>query len=215
MPVILDLGYYHCPSLCGVARADLFDALGASGLARRPRLRWWRCRSIRRKRRGAADAKARRSRRMPSTDRGRLALPDRCAQRPLPRSRPLSGSARATTRGCASSCIRPGWSCSPPRHRQRISARRRILRRGPAGSGRARRDGEIARAASPVLLLCFHFDAITGRYTLAIEKVLRLMGLLTVVTLGGLMILLHRRRPGGLSMGLLPNHPRSPRKWTG
>jgi protein SCO1/2 len=47
-----------------------------------------------------------------------------------------------------------------------------------------------------VLLLCFHFDATTGRYTLAIEKVLRLMGLLTVATLGGLMILLHRRWPG-------------------
>ena len=31
-PVILDLGYYHCPSLCGVVRADLFNALASSGL---------------------------------------------------------------------------------------------------------------------------------------------------------------------------------------
>jgi protein SCO1/2 len=56
--------------------------------------------------------------------------------------------------------------------------------------------GDIARSVEPVLLLCFHFDPNTGRYTLAIEKVLRLMGLLTVSTLGGLMILMHRRWPG-------------------
>src|SRR5579859_6887603 len=31
-PVILDLGYYHCPSLCGVVRADLLNALRPSGL---------------------------------------------------------------------------------------------------------------------------------------------------------------------------------------
>ena len=32
VPIVLDLGYYHCPSLCGVARADLIQALAASGL---------------------------------------------------------------------------------------------------------------------------------------------------------------------------------------
>ena len=26
-PLILVLGYFHCPNLCGVVRADLFDAL--------------------------------------------------------------------------------------------------------------------------------------------------------------------------------------------
>ncbi len=31
-PVILDLGYFHCPSLCGIVRADLFQALEQSGL---------------------------------------------------------------------------------------------------------------------------------------------------------------------------------------
>ena len=55
--------------------------------------------------------------------------------------------------------------------------------------------GSIAQAALPILLLCFHFDSTTGRYTLAIEKVLRLMAAFTVLTLGGLLFALHRKRP--------------------
>src|SRR5579864_8936705 len=31
-PLILVLGYFHCPNLCSVVRADLFDALHASGM---------------------------------------------------------------------------------------------------------------------------------------------------------------------------------------
>ena len=50
----------------------------------------------------------------------------------------------------------------------------------------ARRDARRAAAASrprhsPVLLLCFHFDPTTGRYTLAIMKLLRLAAAITVV----------------------------------
>ena len=53
--------------------------------------------------------------------------------------------------------------------------------------------GGIERAATPVLLLCFHFDPTTGRYTLAITKVLQLAGLLTVLTIGALIGLAFRR----------------------
>jgi len=31
-PLVLALGYFHCPNLCSVVRADLFDALCASGM---------------------------------------------------------------------------------------------------------------------------------------------------------------------------------------
>ena len=31
-PFVLVLGYFHCPNLCGIVRADLFDALRNSGL---------------------------------------------------------------------------------------------------------------------------------------------------------------------------------------
>jgi protein SCO1/2 len=53
--------------------------------------------------------------------------------------------------------------------------------------------GRIAAAAAPLLLICFHFDPTTGRYSLEILKVLRLAGVLTVLTLAGIVFLLFRR----------------------
>jgi protein SCO1 len=53
--------------------------------------------------------------------------------------------------------------------------------------------GRIATAAAPLLLICFHFDPTTGRYSLEILKVLRLAGVLTVLTIAGMMFLLYRR----------------------
>jgi protein SCO1 len=53
--------------------------------------------------------------------------------------------------------------------------------------------GRIAAAAAPLLLICFHFDPTTGRYSLEILKVLRLAGVLTVLTIGGMVFLLYRR----------------------
>jgi protein SCO1/2 len=43
------------------------------------------------------------------------------------------------------------------------------------------------------LLICFHFDPTTGRYSLEILKVLRLAGVLTVLTIAGVVFLLLRR----------------------
>jgi len=53
--------------------------------------------------------------------------------------------------------------------------------------------GRIAAAAAPLLLICFHFDPTTGRYSLEILKVLRLAAVLTVLTIAGMVFLLHRR----------------------
>ena len=55
------------------------------------------------------------------------------------------------------------------------------------------RGGGFAKAALPVLLLCFHFDPTTGRYTLAIARLLELGCVLTVLTLGGTIALALRR----------------------
>ena len=54
--------------------------------------------------------------------------------------------------------------------------------------------GYVADAPSPVLLLCFHYDAATGRYTLAIEKLLRLLAGAAILGIAGLLAMLHRRR---------------------
>ncbi len=56
-----------------------------------------------------------------------------------------------------------------------------------AGSGR------LAAAASSLLLICFHFDPTTGRYSLEILKLFRLAALLTVLTLAVMLFLLFRR----------------------
>ena len=53
--------------------------------------------------------------------------------------------------------------------------------------------GGIARAALPLLLLCFHFDAETGRYSLSVMKVLRAAGVVTVLAIAGTMLLALRR----------------------
>ena len=57
--------------------------------------------------------------------------------------------------------------------------------------------GSVAAAGSPVLLLCFHFDPATGRYTLEILKLLRLAAVLTLATVGGTLFLLFRRERTG------------------
>ena len=54
------------------------------------------------------------------------------------------------------------------------------------------RAGGIAKAALPVLLICFCYDSTTGRYTLAIAKLLRLAGGVTVLGVLGLVVVLRR-----------------------
>jgi protein SCO1 len=56
-----------------------------------------------------------------------------------------------------------------------------------AGSGR------IAAAAASLLLICFHFDPTTGRYSLEILKLFRLAALLTILILAATLFLLFRR----------------------
>jgi protein SCO1 len=53
--------------------------------------------------------------------------------------------------------------------------------------------GRIAAVAAPLLLICFHFDPTTGRYSLEILKVLRLAGFLTALTIVGMVFLLFRK----------------------
>jgi protein SCO1/2 len=51
---------------------------------------------------------------------------------------------------------------------------------------------KIGTPVDYVLLFCFHYNAATGKYTLAIFNVLKLAGCLTVVLLAGLIMLLMR-----------------------
>jgi protein SCO1 len=53
--------------------------------------------------------------------------------------------------------------------------------------------GQIGSPIDQLLLFCYQYDPATGRYGLVIMNVLRLAGLMTVVVLGGFMIVMFRR----------------------
>jgi protein SCO1/2 len=54
-------------------------------------------------------------------------------------------------------------------------------------------NGAIGSAVDQVLLFCFHYDPITGKYGLVIMNVVRLAGALTVALLVGFVVLMLRR----------------------
>jgi protein SCO1/2 len=54
-------------------------------------------------------------------------------------------------------------------------------------------DHKVGTPADRLLLYCYHYDPTTGKYGLVLMNVLRLGGVLTVATIGGLILLLRRR----------------------
>ncbi|RPJ81751.1 MAG: SCO family protein [Acidobacteria bacterium] len=52
---------------------------------------------------------------------------------------------------------------------------------------------KIGSPVDQVLLYCFHYDPLTGKYGLVIRNVLRLSGIVTLVVLGGFIFLMLRR----------------------
>ncbi len=54
-------------------------------------------------------------------------------------------------------------------------------------------EGKIGNAVEKLYLYCFHYDPATGKYGLAILKVLRLMAVATVLGLGGMIFVFWRR----------------------
>ncbi len=191
-PIILALGYFHCPNLCSVVRGDLVSALGASRLAggRDYRLVVLSIDPAETAK-DAAAAKAGDLAQSPGTD-GRgwhylagdsasvarsVGFPYRYDEHLLQFAHP-AGLVVLTANGAVSSYLEGvGYSGK---------ALRAAVEQAAAG--------DVADAPSPVLLLCFHYDAATGRYTLAIEKLLRLLAGATVLGIAGLLALLHRRR---------------------
>jgi protein SCO1/2 len=200
VPVILDLGYFTCPSLCGIVRANLFDALSNSGL-RAGRDFELAALSIdpQETPAAAAAAKARDLTEWSGADRAALHY--------------LTGRQDAIMAVTSAAGFRADYD---PRYRDFLHPTGIVLLTGTgaissyvlgvgysAGDVRAglirARSGGIARAALPILLLCFHYDAGTGRYTLVIMKLLRLLGVLTILTIIGIFVVLNRHRPRGVT----------------
>jgi protein SCO1/2 len=53
-------------------------------------------------------------------------------------------------------------------------------------------ENRIGSAVDKVLLLCFHYDPLTGKYGVVIANVIKLAGSLTVIFLGGFLISMYR-----------------------
>ena len=54
-------------------------------------------------------------------------------------------------------------------------------------------NGAIGSAVDQILLFCYHYDPVTGKYGLVIMNVVRLAGALTVLLLAGFIALMLRR----------------------
>jgi protein SCO1/2 len=193
-PAILVIGYLHCPNLCGLVRDDMFHALSQSGL--RPNQYSLLVVSIDPAETTADAAAARRE------DLARYPLPGPGAEWHY-----LTGPA-ASPRQIAKAVGFP-YRYDPVLKQFMHPAGLVFLNTAGLVSGyllgvgytpgdlalgitRAGQ-GSIEQAAAPILLLCFHFDPTTGRYTLAITKVLQLAGLVTVLTLCVVLGLAFRR----------------------
>lgn len=197
-PLILALGYFHCPNLCSVVRADLFDALRASGMtAGRDYSLVALSIDLAETSATAAAAKVEDLRRYPAPGAARnwhyltgaaealravadaVGFHDRFDPALKQIVHPV-GIVFATPAGLVSSYLL-GVGYWPADVR--------------LGVTRAE-SGTVAAAALPVLLLCYDFDATTGRYTLAIMKLLRLAAAITVLTIGGILFLAFRGEKG-------------------
>lgn len=198
-PLILVLLYFHCPNLCGIVQTDLFDALEKTGMAA-----------------GRDYALAALSIDPSETVAdARTAKADDLSRYPLPGAVQgwhfLTGSGDnvqlvadavgfrdhfvpdlkqfvhpagivfVTPDGIVSSYLL-GVGYEPAD--VRLGVTRANL-------------GSVAAAALPVLLLCYHYDPQTGRYTFAIMKLLRLAGLIMIVTIAGTLFLAFRQERGG------------------
>ncbi len=195
-PAVLLLGYFHCPSLCGIVRDDALNALAHTGLDT-PGEYGVLDISID-PHEGPADAAAARA-----DDLARYAVPGAESGWHF-----LTGDATAVAQAVG---FRSRWDAEL----QQFLHPTGMVVLTPAGTVSSyalgvgypaadlrgallrARDGAVAAAVSPVLLLCFHFDATTGRYTLEILKLLQLAGGLTVVTILAVLWLLHRHGRGG------------------
>ena len=195
MPAILVLGYFHCPNLCGIVRDDLFSALQRTGMVAGrdytlvafsidPRETSEDAREARQQdvarytAPGAVGAWHFLTGNLSAVEAIEHAVGFRSRFDPaLKQFLHPAGIVFITPHGVISSYILGvGYNAGDVR----------------LGVTRAS-SGSIAAKALPVLLLCFHFDATTGRYTLAIMKLVRLAGALTVLTIGTTLFLAFRR----------------------
>ncbi len=191
VPVVLALGYFRCPTLCGPVRDDVMAALSASGLegGRDYRLAVLSIDPAETAK-DAANARNADLKQTGADGRGwdylagdaapiaaAVGFPFKWDPVILQYAHP-AGVVVLTPTGRISAYLE-GVGYSGAALRQAIEQ---------AGTE------QVAAEPSPILLLCFHYDAATGKYTLEIYKLLRVMAVMTLVGIAGLLALLHGKR---------------------
>ena len=197
-PLIMVLGYFHCPNLCSVVRADLFEALHASGMeAGRDYALVALSIDPSETSADAAAAKA--------DDLQRYSTPGAEQNWHFLTGTPDAMQAVADSVGFHD---RFDWELKQFLHPVGIvfATPAGIVSSYLLGVGYQPADvrlgvtraelGSIAAATLPILLLCYHYDPTTGHYTLAIMKLLRLAAGITVITIGGTLFFAFRRDKG-------------------
>jgi protein SCO1 len=64
-------------------------------------------------------------------------------------------------------------------------------------------DGNVGSPVDALLLYCYHYDPMTGRYGVAIMRAMRIAGAATVLTLGGFIVVMLRRERRNADLGNL------------
>jgi protein SCO1 len=193
-PLILVLGYFHCANLCGIVRASLFRSLTAAGLQAG---RDYALAVL------SIDPKD-------TSDAARAAKAQDVATFGIANPRfvhYLTGDAYEIDAVAAAVGFRDRYDAPTQQFVHPVgvvfATSAAVVSNYLLGVGytpamvraavQRAGAGTIAAAGEPLLLVCFHFDPTTGRYSLEILKVMRLAGALTVLTLGALLYLLNRR----------------------
>jgi protein SCO1/2 len=193
-PMILILGYFHCPNLCGIVRGDALQALSQSGL--QPNQYTLVVLSIdpRETSQQATAAKQEDLSRfpMPGGDKAwhyLIGSPDVVRRLAQTIGFPYRYDSRLKQylHPAGLTFLSPSGQVSGYLLGVGYSPGDLALDVASAGANR------LTRLASSIVLLCCNFDPATGRYTLAIMKLLQLAGLLTVLTVGGTIALALRR----------------------
>ncbi|WP_158930879.1 SCO family protein [Acidisphaera sp. S103] len=191
-PTILAVGYFHCPNLCGLVRNDLMNALSRLDAERPYSLVVL---SIDPKE-TPADAQSARS-----ADIAHFDHPGQTADWHY-----LTGSAANITAITQAVGFKSRYDA---KFKQFLHPAGLVFLTGngtvssyllgvgyqpsDVGLGLTRAANGITARALPILLLCFHYDPTTGRYSLAIMRILQLGAALTVLVIGGTVMLALRR----------------------
>jgi protein SCO1/2 len=191
-PTILAVGYFRCPNLCGLVRNDLMNALSRLDASRPYSLVVLSIDPTE----TPEDARSARA-----ADVARFGRPAETADWHY-----LTGSAASIAAVSEAVGFRARYDTADKQFLHpaglvfltdtgTVSGYLLGLGYQPSdvGLGISRAAAGVMGRALPVLLLCFHYDPATGRYTLAIMRILQLGAAVTVLAVGGTVMLALRR----------------------